>query len=443
MSSRLKTKLHNKTVEWFIDRQTEGTLNLNPGFQRKSVWSQADRKKLITSLLDGYPVPSVFLYRRTDEDGYDIYDVLDGKQRLEAILSFCRAKGFQRQMFEVKYRFPDHPYWWDRAYLWKWRDLADKDQYRILDYKVQIVEVTGEFDAIKDLFVRINSTGKKLSGQEKRHAAYVNSSLLLEAERVAKRLRQRLMADRVVRHPQIQRMKDVELVTELMISFYQGGSINKKAAVDAAMSGNTINLHSLRKAGRDIDDVYKLARRILPQIKSTRFRNISEFYSLLMALRSLKDMGRDLSDRDAQQRAGVMLGRLSTMATKAQEQRRQLDGRLVVSPIVRDYLFAVEQSADTKSQRNKREEIIRGIIGSLFEARDIRRRFSKQQRELIWSGRANAKCPGTETRQCGRVLDWDDFQLDHIKPWSKGGKTTLANAQILCHSCNSSKGNRS
>lgn len=61
-------------------------LNLNPGFQRQSVWSERDRAKLIESILRNYPLPAIFLYKR-QQDGHVIYDVIDGKQRLESILS--------------------------------------------------------------------------------------------------------------------------------------------------------------------------------------------------------------------------------------------------------------------------------------------------------------------------------------------------------------------
>ena len=34
------------------------------------------------------------------------------------------------------------------------------------------------------------------------------------------------------------------------------------------------------------------------------------------------------------------------------------------------------------------------------------------------------------------------YSLDHILPLTKGGASMLANLQVLCRSCNSSKGNR-
>ena len=39
----------------------------------------------------------------------------------------------------------------------------------------------------------------------------------------------------------------------------------------------------------------------------------------------------------------------------------------------------------------------------------------------------------------GRYFTDDELTVDHIEPWSKGGRTVLSNAQILCRPCNSKK----
>ena len=33
--------------------------------------------------------------------------------------------------------------------------------------------------------------------------------------------------------------------------------------------------------------------------------------------------------------------------------------------------------------------------------------------------------------------------MDHKDPWSKGGRTELSNAELLCRPCNIKKGNKS
>lgn len=49
---------------------------------------------------------------------------------------------------------------------------------------------------------------------------------------------------------------------------------------------------------------------------------------------------------------------------------------------------------------------------------------------------------GNRCRICGAKCDGDIHKLhfDHIKPWSKGGETTLDNLQVLCSVCNAALG---
>lgn len=43
---------------------------------------------------------------------------------------------------------------------------------------------------------------------------------------------------------------------------------------------------------------------------------------------------------------------------------------------------------------------------------------------------------------CKKQCDIEEMEGDHILPWSKGGKTTLDNLQMLCRSCNSKKSDK-
>jgi 5-methylcytosine-specific restriction endonuclease McrA len=44
-------------------------------------------------------------------------------------------------------------------------------------------------------------------------------------------------------------------------------------------------------------------------------------------------------------------------------------------------------------------------------------------------------------KKCGTKLN-KSFHADHVVPYSKGGETTLENAQALCPTCNLKKGAR-
>ena len=88
--STIDYEAHPKTCQDLINLYEKKHLNLNPGFQRSSVWGESDRRKLIESILLHYPLPALFFYCR-QHHGEIIYDVIDGKQRLESILMFTGA----------------------------------------------------------------------------------------------------------------------------------------------------------------------------------------------------------------------------------------------------------------------------------------------------------------------------------------------------------------
>ena len=43
---------------------------------------------------------------------------------------------------------------------------------------------------------------------------------------------------------------------------------------------------------------------------------------------------------------------------------------------------------------------------------------------------------------CGKKYKYEEMEGDHIKPWSKGGKTEIENLQMLCRDCNRRKSNK-
>lgn len=43
---------------------------------------------------------------------------------------------------------------------------------------------------------------------------------------------------------------------------------------------------------------------------------------------------------------------------------------------------------------------------------------------------------------CGKTFELSQMQADHIVPWSKGGKTTIENCQMLCRDCNLKKSDK-
>ncbi len=258
MSEPLTFHLTDKTVTDLINLQENRQLNLNPSFQRDSVWKPLHRRRFIQTILDGYPVPSVFLY--LDDAG--TYHVLDGKQRLETIFKFAKVSGVRREDLAVKYRFAeeDEERWLD----WRAINKAGKAAtFRC--YRMQVVEVRGELSDIVELFVRINSTGTALTRAEVRNAKFYKKEFMRQAQKLANKFRRYFEEANVVSPAQVIRMKDVELVSELLASLANGGLINKKAAVDRAIDGEGVNGNTIKRLVREFTSTMNQVRKMFPQ----------------------------------------------------------------------------------------------------------------------------------------------------------------------------------
>jgi 5-methylcytosine-specific restriction endonuclease McrA len=45
----------------------------------------------------------------------------------------------------------------------------------------------------------------------------------------------------------------------------------------------------------------------------------------------------------------------------------------------------------------------------------------------------------SECKKCKNSFEISQMEADHIKPWSKGGKSNALNCQLLCLRCNREK----
>ena len=83
-----------KAAVWPIFQLTKKSPNLTPSYQRGDVWRNSDRQSLIESILRGVPLPSIILLRTGSSTPHE---VVDGKQRLTAILRFVGKHPVARQ----------------------------------------------------------------------------------------------------------------------------------------------------------------------------------------------------------------------------------------------------------------------------------------------------------------------------------------------------------
>lgn len=239
---------------------------------------------------------------------------------------------------------------------------------------------------------------------------------------------------------QISRMKHVELICELMLSIHQNDVINKKAALDRVMESKDLTRRQIEKARRSLMMVLNRLFRMFPQIRSTRFSNVSDFYSLAHLVSQFELEGLVLTDRHRNWLAADLLTAFSTNVDMVSQLHKRAKGVKPEHELYREYLLTVLGATDDVANRRRRAEILRGLLQSLFEKKDPKRLFSLEQRRILWNTTTNRVCRWPEG--CTTVLTWEDFTIDHIDPYSKGGRTLLENAALMCRKHNSAAGNR-
>lgn len=429
---RLQASFSEKTIGDLSLMFGHRQLNLEPGFQRRSVWGWSDRRRLVQSILSHYPLPSIFLYQRNSR-GRTVYDVLDGKQRLETIFMFTRQGQFKRDAFDVRVDRGDGMEWCD------WRELRKDPHVRhaFETYKIPVTEVMGDLGSIIDLFVRINSTGKPLTSGEKRHARFYDSAFLKEADRVVAKFRKYLLREKVLTEGQLERMKGTELMSELLMSVHQGGIINKKTSLDRAIGNESINGNTLNRLSRELTATINALKKVFPDLRTTRFHNSAEFYSLTMLVWEMKRAGFVLNDRKRNRIAQRILRDLSTGVDALRDRLKKALGPKAGQGLYSDYLLTVQGDTDSAASRTRRREILHNLLGTLFTFKDGKRLFTSEQRRILWHSDQNRAC-----RSCNKPLTWDNVSVDHVLAHTKGGRTTLENARLMCKSCNSRRGAR-
>jgi hypothetical protein len=418
------------SVQNLVNLYKSKSLNLSPGFQRDSVWTLADRRKLIDTVCRNYPLPAIFLYRR-QKNGNLVYDVIDGKQRIETLLMFV---GAMRGRFNARIQLPTNG---NTDWLY-WSDLCKHNyQYIVNGYDLRTIEVDGDPAAIIDLFVRINSTGKALSSAEKRHARYYQSNFLKAAAKLAKKYVPYFQDNKIVGASQMARMKHVELVCELMVSAHTGNVINKKIALDHVLDADSFSDADTKKAVAKTTTALNRVKRLLPNIVSMRFNKLSDFYTLTILMAKFEAEKLVMADPKRNALARDLLVVFSNNVDSISDLHKRVKAIPSNMEIYRHYLLTTLEGTDEIGHRQAREKILRDALYTLFDKKDSQRLFSLEQRRILWNTSAVRKC-----KACGKPLTWADFTIDHIDPYSKGGRTKLGNAALLCKKDNSAKGNK-
>jgi hypothetical protein len=160
-------------LDQLISYLNEDKINLVPPFQRGRVWNLKLRKGLVKNMIEGRPIPAIFLYKEASGSMYS-YNILDGKQRLESLVLFVGDKrsdlkipNWNKYFFSPKYSKEANFTVPLTGGSVAFKDL-DEDVVRdFREYAIPTIEISlddeSALDEIISLFVDINQYGVRVN----------------------------------------------------------------------------------------------------------------------------------------------------------------------------------------------------------------------------------------------------------------------------------------
>jgi len=200
-------------IATFWENYNLNKYEFSPVYQREGdVWNEIEKSYLIDTILKNFPMPPIFLHQHIDNDtGKTVYDVVDGKQRLSAIISFLKNKisvpenfaedGFGDEKLGGLY-FRD----FDNPELSEWKKVLWK-----YELTIEYIE-TDEVTVVNHIFDRLNRNGQPLTNQELRKAQYGNTLFY----KTISELSELPVFSNIVSKLQSNRLEHHEFITELL-----------------------------------------------------------------------------------------------------------------------------------------------------------------------------------------------------------------------------------
>ena len=388
----MRTELKQYTVEdicaGFVYNKLEGKglfglsgkLTIQPEYQRSYIYANGKQDvAVIASLLKGYPLGLIYFNKPTE----DSLEVLDGQQR---ITSFGR---FVTNQFAVQDENGMEQYF---------SSLAEDKQKKILQSKMLIYECEGTESEIKEWFQTINIVGEPLKPQELLNAVYSGPFVTLGKAEFSR-----------IQNPLIQKW-----------STYINGVAERQDYWERALewvSGSKDNIGSYMSQHRLDTNINEV---------KTHFNAVLDWASTVFT-----DTESEMRGLDWGRLFGTYKDTPYDPAQVSKQVREFYDDPFIGNRKgIWEYVLGGSKDHKLLQVRVFGEDVKKSV-------------FAKQKKAAEAAGTSN--CPLCAIgHDANKTKMWkiDEMDADHVAAWSKGGKTSEDNCQMLCKTHNRAKGNR-
>ena len=389
MKTILKTTITVKEIcDGFVYNELEGKglfglsgkLTIQPEYQRNYIYASDGGKKEMAVIQSVLKgYPIGLIYFNKVSDSN--LEVLDGQQRITSLGRFVSDK------FAIKDANGMEQYF---------GGMAKDKQTKILETKLLIYECEGTESEIKEWFKTINIAGVPLNDQELLNAVYSGPFVTLGKAEFSNS-----------QNANIQKW-----------SAYVSGSANRQefleCALDWVSKGNIGDYMSRHRFDKDINELKKYFNSVIDWVSSV------------------------FTDVESEMR-GLEWGRLYEAYRKKAYNPTKVSAevqKLYADPYVKNrkgvFEYILGGSMDTKL-----------LDVRVFDEATKRSAYASQTKTAKTKDKSNCPdCTMGHDANKSKIWGFNEMEADHVSAWSKGGKTTAKNCEMLCIRHNRAKGNR-
>ena len=264
-------------IQDLLNFYDDRSLDIEPWYQRRSVWSDPQKAYLINTIFERKPVPSVYIRHQIDlEQERSKKEVVDGQQRIRSIISYRNgefAAGHPAHNGKVRYS-----------------ELTNPQKRSFLLTALSVGYLIGAEDAdVIEIFGRINSISKTLNPQEKRNAQYSGDFKQFSLSQAAMRL-PFWRSTGIFSAPQISRMQEVQFISDLAINLVEGLVDFSASKINQYYKNHDVEFPQANELSERFEDLFRKLAAVPPSIFSdTVFQQQQLAFSLLVIVDRLRD----------------------------------------------------------------------------------------------------------------------------------------------------------
>lgn len=340
-----------QTISWFWDLYTRNLLELDPPYQRRSVWNQNYKDFFIDTVLNGYPAPAIFIYQEITPEGVSKISIVDGKQRLSTLFEFAKNEFPVYEEATIERL---------RGKYFKNLEIEDKQNFWKYQFAIEYLPSSDE-KIIGNIFDRINRNVIKLTPQELRHAKF-NGVFITAVEDLTIWMFENLGSN----FPTIDRkskkqMKDVEMVAQLLLFLEEGVRAYKQDYIDKSFSERDSNWEDKEKIEDEFRRTIEAIKNLISldiNLSKTRLKNQADFYSLFGAIAELNRENKLIINQEV----SAKIKNFIELVENPNIRNQSIDQLTDYQKNAREYYTEVKQSFTDSGARKTRIRIMKSVI---------------------------------------------------------------------------------